>query len=790
MREVGCALFEALFADRVYGRYTASLQEAARQGEPLRIVLRLRAPELAALPWEAMFDVEINEYLCQREPVVRYVETAQPATPLLIKPPLRILGFVAAPSDLPRLDVGEERRRLIDAVSDLCKGGHVELVWASDGTWPSLQELLLATNWHIVHFVGHGGIDASGGTGVLALEDENTGQESLVSATRFARLLHACRPVPRLVVLNSCQSGEAAADDMLSSTAASLVDSGISAAVAMQFAVTDPAALAFARGFYQALTRGRPVDEAVRLGRIAIDGTSEHTLEWVTPVLYLRTDEARLFTIGPTTQRRSPQDEVSVKESAEQAALHALYVQALAALRTDRPDEAIALLESVLTIDPGYRDARDRRDAARRAQRLAAAYERAETAERAGDWDAAAREYESTLEIEPSYRDTAERLARCRRQQQIASLQDEMRLHARANEWRMVLAVSDDIRALDPQASDVDGLATIARDRLRHEQQVRPDADERARGDAKATFEARPSRGDDAAVKPVKRGQNAIARPEVPAAALTRARAGGAAAVVGGIAVVASIIPHAGNPRGGPDWVWTHLGFVWYRIPVAVMSVVLIAIIGFAFRSNRRAPLVAATGLAFALLGVTSPMSWPPWAPLTFSFWVGACGAAVAAVGAAFASWQAYPEATPAGPEASGLTLSRTSRAAFALSGPLIVIGSLFVLPEWSDSTDTTWDKWQHDSILRYPAAIILLCGLIIALTVAAIRVNRKRLLVMATAVGCLVLGEAVPLIFTSDPHWGSGRWLRIVGAVVAVAGLAAAAARRRQDAPSSLTTR
>ena len=43
VREVGRRLFEAVFAERIYGRYTASLQEAARQGQPLRVVLRLRA---------------------------------------------------------------------------------------------------------------------------------------------------------------------------------------------------------------------------------------------------------------------------------------------------------------------------------------------------------------------------------------------------------------------------------------------------------------------------------------------------------------------------------------------------------------------------------------------------------------------------------------------------------------------------------------------------------------------------------------------------------------------------
>jgi len=304
VREVGEALFAAVFADRVYGRYTASLHEAARCGAPLRVVLRLRAPELAALPWETLFDPEAGEYLCQREPVVRYVETAQLASPLLVDPPLRILGVIAAPCDLPRLDVAEEKRRLTDALADLTRRRQVEVVWAPGGSWPVLQQQLLSGPWHVVHYIGHGGTDLTSGNGQLALEDETTGQAVMVSAGRFARLLHTLRPVPQLVVLNSCQSGEAAADDVLSSTAAALVHSGISAAVAMQFAITDPAALAFARGFYEAIASNNPVDEAVRNGRIAIDGTGERTLEWVTPVLYLRTDDTRLFDLpvrGPSS---------------------------------------------------------------------------------------------------------------------------------------------------------------------------------------------------------------------------------------------------------------------------------------------------------------------------------------------------------------------------------------------------------------------------------------------------------------------------------------------------------
>src|SRR5215471_5845324 len=340
---------------------------------------------------------------------------------------LYVTGVQTCALPISELDVDEERCRLTDAIDDLGRRRQVELTWASKGTWPCLQEALLDGHWHVLHFIGHGGIDRD--VGVLALENE-AGRANLVSSARFARLLHACRPVPRLVVLNSCQSGEAAVGDLLSSTAASLVHSGISAAVAMQFAVTDPAALAFSRGFYQALAHNQPVDEAVRLGRIAIDGTSEHTLEWVTPVLFLRTDETRLFAIrGPDSGPPSPSGQPPSEQAERESTLNGLYMQALAAMRTGRPADAITLLDSLLALEPGYKDAAERRDAARVSQRSAASYQRGRAAEDARNWDSAVAEYTAVTDTDPDYRDVSARLAYCGRHQQIARLQEEFRIH-------------------------------------------------------------------------------------------------------------------------------------------------------------------------------------------------------------------------------------------------------------------------------------------------------------------------------------------------------------------------
>jgi hypothetical protein len=100
-------------------------------------------------------------------------------------------------------------------------------------------------------------------------------------------------------VTNSCLGATTGANDLFSGTAAALVRGGISAVTAMQYEISDAAAIAFARGFYTAIARGRGVDQAVKAGRVAILGTSQDTLEWVTPVLYLRGDQTHLYTIPP-----------------------------------------------------------------------------------------------------------------------------------------------------------------------------------------------------------------------------------------------------------------------------------------------------------------------------------------------------------------------------------------------------------------------------------------------------------------------------------------------------------
>ena len=292
LRQMGRLLFDALFSGPVLGTYRASLGVAQQRGEPLRVVLRLTAPRLAALPWEALYDPETGTYICRREPLVRHVPAPYPE-PLKVAPPLRVLGLVASPRGMPALDVSAEQDHLSQALATPIAEGLIQIEWLAQATWEAVQEKLLSGRWHVLHFVGHGDYDPGNDQGVIALVGEG-GRVNLVGAEQLADLLNEARPTPPLVVLNSCSSGQEGTQDLFSGTAAALVHSGISAVAAMQFTVSDPAAIAFARGFYTAIAHGRGVDDATRSGRISILG-APGTLEWVTPVLYVRGENTQLF---------------------------------------------------------------------------------------------------------------------------------------------------------------------------------------------------------------------------------------------------------------------------------------------------------------------------------------------------------------------------------------------------------------------------------------------------------------------------------------------------------------
>jgi hypothetical protein len=145
--------------------------------------------------------------------------------------------------------------------------------------------------------IGHGEFDQRRDEGRLFLADEQ-GKAQAISATQLNRLLAFQRGTLRLALLNACEGARGGKFDVLSSTAATLVLGGLPAVLAMQYAITDTAALEFARTFYGALADNLPVDAAVADARNAINLQDEYSLEWGTPVLFMRTADGSISVWG------------------------------------------------------------------------------------------------------------------------------------------------------------------------------------------------------------------------------------------------------------------------------------------------------------------------------------------------------------------------------------------------------------------------------------------------------------------------------------------------------------
>ncbi len=297
VQEFGQALFDTLISGDVRSSFDVSRSLALREGRGLRLRLRIEPPELAVLPWEFLYDSRQGEFLCLSvfTPVVRYLELPGSITPVELAPPLRILAMAATPEDQAPLNVERERRRVTAALSPLEAEGKVEVTWLEGQTWRALQRAMRGGPWHIFHFVGHGRFDPERDEGFIELADES-GRSAPLTATQLGRLL-ADHPTLRMVQLNACEGARGSAQDIFSGTASILVRRGIPAVLAMQYEISDPAAVEFSRSFYEALAEGLPVDAACAEARKAISLSRPMSLEWGTPVLCMRTPDGALFSV-------------------------------------------------------------------------------------------------------------------------------------------------------------------------------------------------------------------------------------------------------------------------------------------------------------------------------------------------------------------------------------------------------------------------------------------------------------------------------------------------------------
>ncbi len=298
-RKFGGKLFNTIFDAEMRSVLRSSLDEADRQQAGLRLRLRFdeAAADLGDLPWEFLYYEALDRFfaLSTETPLVRFLELPERIDPLLVEPPLRVLVMISMPTDQPALDVEAEWRVVKEALGNLEQRGAISVERLGQASLTALQRQLRQGQYNIFHFIGHGMFDKSTQDGVLILENEDH-TSRLVAGKDVGTILHDHRWM-RLAVLNACEGGRASREDQFGGAAQSLIRQGIPAVVAMQFRVSDPAAIALAREFYGALADGYPVDAAITEGRKAIYAQGDN-VEWGTSVLYLRAPDGRIFDLG------------------------------------------------------------------------------------------------------------------------------------------------------------------------------------------------------------------------------------------------------------------------------------------------------------------------------------------------------------------------------------------------------------------------------------------------------------------------------------------------------------
>lgn len=300
--DIGNALSETLFWGPVLDAYARSqaIVDGMRKG--LRVRIRIdpdieNYAELMSLPWEFLYD-NVRRYrteLMDNRAIVRDPITPVPATPLEVEPPLKVLAVLSDPDDYPPLKLGREAVFLTKLSQQVHE---IKVEFLENATIGALADKMRKQEYHIFHFMGHGGFDSRSGRCVLIFKgDDNKGVP-----VNGEKLRLALTDTVRLVFLNACETARIPEADPFAAIPTELLLSGIPSVLTMQFPISDSAAIRFCENFYRCLAEGYPVDQCIGNGRKQIYFKDDTSAEWGTPVLFMRSPDGMIFKMKQESQ--------------------------------------------------------------------------------------------------------------------------------------------------------------------------------------------------------------------------------------------------------------------------------------------------------------------------------------------------------------------------------------------------------------------------------------------------------------------------------------------------------
>ena len=264
------------------------------------------------VPWEYLHDG--NEFLglsgkayLTRKPIglgeVAAIKSPQP---------LRLLVVVSSPNKLPELNTEKEIGVIQKAIDPARGKGWLEIDYLEIATLTNLRSKIRHFQPHILHYSGHGGKLPFSNETYLACEDDD-GEVRPVFGDDLRRIT-ADSDSLQLVVLSGCMTAQTHHRDALKGIGTSLLQDSLPAVLAMQYSVLDTSAIEFAGKFYEELSRGSSVLEAVNEVRLRLyDLRGKDRADWGLPALYLRTPEIRLIdTTVPPKPRATKAEQVDI----------------------------------------------------------------------------------------------------------------------------------------------------------------------------------------------------------------------------------------------------------------------------------------------------------------------------------------------------------------------------------------------------------------------------------------------------------------------------------------------
>jgi len=312
LKGLGDELYQALFPNEINARFQAAIAGAQANNHSVRLRLIFESPQLAALPWEFLYDKQTNTFLGNNTQTVlsRYIDV--PLQKRDIKSaslPLRVLLVISSPNNLPKLDVAGEEKLIREALGKHIEAGLIELDILQEATIRNINQKLREKPYNVFHFIGHG--EFKGNKGYIFLADRD-GKANLLDDERFANFFLGNNNLG-LIILNSCDGATVSSNQVFAGTAPNLVRRGIPAVVAMQYSIFDNTAKIFADEFYRTLALGYPVDAAIQTTRNAISmEVGLDRRDFATPVLYMRArngiilDVIKQEVLDPQPQNKKP----------------------------------------------------------------------------------------------------------------------------------------------------------------------------------------------------------------------------------------------------------------------------------------------------------------------------------------------------------------------------------------------------------------------------------------------------------------------------------------------------